>query len=237
MSLMLQLQPYMSLVHKCPLLKGVPEEQYEAAFACIGARVLKVPKDSSLLSLGDSFRYAYYLLEGSLVSTFQTATFDQITLKLFWPGDLLGESFACIPGSISTIQLSAACDSVCLQFDLQPLLGQGQCGGCCVSPYHHHIMLVNLLANMAHTNAFLNEKVRILSQKGVRDRILIYFASLPASSKGVVTLPFSKTKMAEFLGVNRSAMSRELHRMEEDGLIQVTGRRIRLLQFSSSLGR
>ncbi len=229
MSLMLQLQPYMSLVRKCPLLKGVPEEQYETAFACIGARVLRISRDDILLSLGEPFRYAYYLLEGNLVSTFQTATFDQITLKLFWPGDLLGESFACIPDSISTIQLSAACDSVCLQFDLQPLLGRGQCGGCCVSPYHHHTMLVNLLDNMAHTNAFLNEKVRILSQKGVRDRILIYFASLPASSKGVITLPFSKTKMAEFLGLNRSAMSRELHRMEEDGLIRVEGRRIRLL--------
>ena len=90
-------------------------------------------------------------------------------------------------------------------------------------------MLVNLLDNMAHTNSFLNEKVRILSQKGVRDRILVYFSTLPVSSRGSSMLPFSKTKMAEFLGLNRSAMSRELHRMEEDGLIAVNGRRIHLL--------
>ncbi len=230
MLLMPQLQPYMSLIRKCPLLKDVPEEQYGSAFACIRTRICQAPKDSIVLALGDPFRYAYYLLEGCLVSTFQTATYDQITLNLFLPGDLLGESFACIPDSVSTIQLSASCDSVYLQFDLQPLLGKNQCGTCsCVSPSHHHTMLVNLLDNMAHTNSFLNEKVRILSQKGVRDRILVYFSTLPVSSRGVITLPFSKTKMAEFLGLNRSAMSRELHRMEEDGLIAVNGRRIHLL--------
>ena len=155
-----QLQPYMSLIRKCPLLKDVPEEQYGSAFACIRTRICQAPKDSIVLALGDPFRYAYYLLEGCLVSTFQTATYDQITLNLFLPGDLLGESFACIPDSVSTIQLSASCDSVYLQFDLQPLLGKNQCGTCsCVSPSHHHTMLVNLLDNMAHTNSFLNEKV------------------------------------------------------------------------------
>ena len=130
MLLMPQLQPYMSLIRKCPLLKDVPEEQYGSAFACIRTRICQAPKDSIVLALGDPFRYAYYLLEGCLVSTFQTATYDQITLNLFLPGDLLGESFACIPDSVSTIQLSASCDSVYLQFDLQPLLGKNQCGTC-----------------------------------------------------------------------------------------------------------
>lgn len=89
MLLMPQLQPYMSLIRKCPLLKDVPEEQYGSAFACIRTRICKAPKDSIVLALGDPFRYAYYLLEGCLVSTFQTATYDQITLNLFLPGDLL----------------------------------------------------------------------------------------------------------------------------------------------------
>ena len=227
MPLMTTLQPYMPLIQKCPLLKDISETQYEAAFACIGARLCHAPKGSILLSLGDPFRYAYYLLEGSLISTFQTATYDQITLKLFLPGDLLGESFACIPGSVSTIQLSVSADSVYLQLDLQSLLGLCRCKAC-VSPYHH-TMLVNLLGNMAHTNAFLNEKVRILSQKGVRDRILIFLGTLPGSAGGEVTLPFSKTKMAEYLGLNRSAMSRELRRMEEEGLIEFHGRKIRMM--------
>ena len=228
MPLMTKLQPYMPLIRKCPVLKDISESQYEAAFACVGARLCSAPKGSILLSLGDPFLYAYYLLEGSLVSTFQTATYDQITLKLFLPGDLLGESFACIPGSISTVQLSVSADSVFLQLNLQPLLGLCRCKAC-MSPYHH-TMLVNLLDNMAHTNAFLNEKVRILSQKGVRDRILIYFGTLSGAPDGTITLPFSKTKMAEYLGLNRSAMSRELKRMEEEGLIAVNGRKIRMLQ-------
>ena len=68
---------------------------------------------------------------------------------------------------------------------------------------------------------FLNQKVRILSQKSLRDRILIYLGTLPKDKNGFVKIPFTQTALAEYLGVNRSALSRELGRMQNEGLLIV----------------
>ena len=73
----------------------------------------------------------------------------------------------------------------------------------------------------------LNQKVRILSQKSQRDRILIYLGTLPKDKNDFVKIPFTKTALAEYLGVNRSALSRELGRMQNEGLLVIDGKKIK----------
>ena len=65
----------------------------------------------------------------------------------------------------------------------------------------------------------LNQKVRILSQKALRDRVLVYLGTLKKDKDGFVKIPFTQTALAEHLGVNRSALSRELGRMQNEGLL------------------
>lgn len=213
------------VLKKCRLLAGIPENQYAAALNCMDARVRKAGKNETVLSFGDPFRYAYFLLEGGLTVTFLTESADEITMNHFVPGNLMGESFACIKGYKSPVEIAADCDSRFLQLDIQPLLRPVHC-----TFAYEHVLITNLLMVLAGQNVFLNQKIRILSQKGVRDRILVYLDSLHKLSDGSVVLPFSKTELAEFLGLNRSAMSREFSRMEEEGVLQVNGRKIKVMQ-------
>ena len=78
-------------------------------------------------------------------------------------------------------------------------------------------------------NVFLNLKIRIHTQKSIRDKVLIYLYSLPAGPDGWKTVPFSQTALAEFLGVNRSALARELTKMKADGVLKTDRRRFLLL--------
>ncbi len=71
---------------------------------------------------------------------------------------------------------------------------------------------------------------RILSQKSLRDRILVYLGTLPKDKNGFVKIPFTQTALAEHLGVNRSALSRELGRMQKEELLTVEGKKINLLK-------
>lgn len=88
---------------------------------------------------------------------------------------------------------------------------------------------LNLMQDFARRSLFLNQKIRIMGQKKLRDKLKIYFASFPGSESGSIHLPFSRTELAEYLYADRSALSRELSRMREEGLIDWTGREIHIL--------
>lgn len=76
---------------------------------------------------------------------------------------------------------------------------------------------------------FFNTKVRILAQKRLRDRLKIYLQTLTPDSKGCYHLLYSRTELADFLCVDRSALSRELCRMRDEKLLEFSGARIKIL--------
>ena len=74
------------------------------------------------------------------------------------------------------------------------------------------------------------EHLEVLSQRSTRERLLSYFGILSAQ-KGSNTfeLPFTISNLADYLSVDRSAMSRELGKMKDEGLIQMDKRKVTLL--------
>lgn len=78
-----------------------------------------------------------------------------------------------------------------------------------------------LLALLSDDNIRKHYRLAILSQRGLRDRVLIYL-TMQAERRGTASfrIPFSREELAAFLCVNRSALSHELSRMEEEGLIR-----------------
>ena len=90
--------------------------------------------------------------------------------------------------------------------------------------------------DLARKNLILNQKVRILSQKSLRDRILIYLGTLPKDKNSFVKIPFTQTALAEYLGVNRSALSRELGRMQNEGLLIVDKEKMKRIKKKQNKG-
>lgn len=80
-----------------------------------------------------------------------------------------------------------------------------------------------------------NERIEILTQKTIRNRLLKYF-SITSSKHGskFIYLPFNFTDLADYLAVDRCAMSRELKNLKEEGFIEIKGKRITLLYSSSA---
>ena len=70
-----------------------------------------------------------------------------------------------------------------------------------------------------------------MSKKTIRDKLLSYFNSLATkASSNYFEIPFNKTELASFLSVDRSAMSTELTKMKEDGLIDFDKKQFRLMR-------
>lgn len=90
--------------------------------------------------------------------------------------------------------------------------------------------LKNLLKIMSQKIEKNNERIEILTNKTIRDKLLAYFKNNTKNSNNrIVYLPFTLTDLADYLAVNRSAMSRELKNLKEEGFIEIKDKKIKLL--------
>ena len=219
---MLTNQDYIYSIRKCYLFDGIKDEQLADAIKLVNGRIKKVVKDDYIVQLGGTIKYAGLLLMGKIESSFQNENFDQITMHTFTGGYLFGEGLVINHAKNSPVQVRAVEDSVVLFIDLEMIYAAAD-----NSPIRN-ILAGNLIKSLAKKNLILNQKVRILSQKSLRDRIFIYLRTLPKDKDGYVKIPFTQTALAEYLGVNRSALSRELGRMQNEGLLIVNKGKMKL---------
>ena len=95
----------------------------------------------------------------------------------------------------------------------------------------HDIVLKHVMQMVAEKNVELLDKLTHLSKKTIRDKLLSYFNYLAKKEKSsYFEIPFNKTELANYLSVDRSAMSTELSRMKEDGLIDYDKKQFHLLK-------
>ena len=92
-------------------------------------------------------------------------------------------------------------------------------------------MLKNLISILSHENLRQHRKLDVLSTRNLRERILVYLNYEQKKRMQMeFDIPFNREALAAFLCVNRSALSRELGRMEEEGILKTKGKHFVLLQ-------
>ena len=128
---------------------------------------------------------------------------------------------------ICPIQIDALTDVQVLYLDFDPLLLQQECA----CP-HKAQVTANLLREMGRSALFLNQKMRILAQNRLRNRIKLYLQMLPVKPGGELHLDMGRGELADYLCVDRSALSRELGRMQKEGILAFQGQQVRILDQS-----
>jgi CRP-like cAMP-binding protein len=101
------------------------------------------------------------------------------------------------------------------------------CPNSCV--FHNHL-IENLLKILARKNILLSNKNQLLSRRTIQDKVLSYL-SLQAEKKGNLTfeIPFTRNELADFLCVDRSALSRVLSKLQKEGIIEYDHKHFKLL--------
>ena len=216
-------QDYLYSIRRCYLFDGIEDKQIPDAIKLLNGQIKKIRKDTFIVKLGGKMTSAGLLLKGKVESSFQNENFDQITMHTFSDGYLFGEALVINGAKNSPVQVRAVEDSIVLFIDLEMIYTVADS-----SPIRT-ILAENLIKSLAKKNLILNQKVRILSQKSLRDRVYIYLASLPKDKNGYVKIPFTQTALAEHLGVNRSALSRELGRMQNEDVLKVDGKKMKII--------
>lgn len=141
-------------------------------------------------------------------------------------GELFGETFACGLDQNANVSFSAATDAKVLFLTFSHIIH-----ACSMACKFHHRLIENMVALIAAKNRQLMDKVDILSKRTLRDKISTYLMQEAEKKKSLLfEVPLGRVQLAEYLSANRSALTRELKAMQEDGLIEYDENTFRILK-------
>lgn len=209
------MEEYLALIAKSPLFQGIAEKEVPALLKQLQVRQKTYKKGEFLFYAGDPMSYVGLVLDGTVHIIQEDYWGNRNILSPVPAGISFGEAFACQPHSQATVSVVAATDATIMQVYIERVLHTSQTlsGG-------QVRFVANILALMSQKNRLLTEKIRYLTQRSTRRKIMIYLSDI-ARMKGTssFSLPFNRQQLADFLSVDRSALSAELSKMKKDGLI------------------
>ena len=207
------------------LFSGISQADLSNLLSCLAAVERRYSKGAVILAEGEPTQWMGLVLEGRAIISCADVWGKSSILGFAEPGAVFGEAYACVPGEALLISVCAAEETRVLFLNVGKLLTV--CGNAC--PFHARLIR-NLLSISAGKNLQLSRRIFHTTPKSIRGRLQSYFSEC-AKKSGSLTfkLPFNRKQLADYLGVDRSAMSSELSKMQRDGLIQVQGGTITML--------
>lgn len=204
----------LTILTECALFHGLREAQIREMLPCLSARQSRFRRGQFLLRAGDRVAFAGILLSGEAEVLQEDFWGNRNLLAAIGPGDLFAEAFACAH-AVSPVSVLCKTDGSVLYLNVRAVFSP--CEKACAQ---HKALSQNLIRVLAEKNMQLNEKAGFLSQRTTREKLLAYLsAQARRAGSASFRIPFDRQQLADFLSVNRSAMSAELSRMQREGLL------------------
>lgn len=197
------------------LFADMTGEEAEQFLQCTGARVCHFEKEEQLTRSTDTAGRVGILLSGGIAMARDDAAGNRCILTNFLPGEVFGLSFAITGKRPEGSYLYAPAPSEALMMNGEKLMN-----GCDRYCSAHHLLYRNALHLMAEKNVELLRKQYHMAQKSLRKKLMSYLseqAAIHASPR--FRIGMNRQELADFLGVDRSALCSMLSKMQEEGLL------------------
>lgn len=197
------------------LFEGVSVEDAEAMLRCLGAQEKSYSRGEVIYHAGQCIERMGLLLEGGVNIVRPDIWGNENIIGHILPGEVFAETYACSQKAPMMADVIATTKSTVLFLDVGKVIKS------CASSCSHHARLVrNLLMIMASKNLNLAQKINHITPKSIRERLLSYLSSEAVKQgKKEIEVPFNRQQLADYLAVDRSALSNELSKMQKDGLL------------------
>lgn len=218
------------LLLESPIFSGLGAEQIPCVLNCLQAELRTLMPQQVIVQQQEQTSGLFIVLSGAVELATTDADGRKSTLNILYPGDCHCENIGLLDDLSTQVQVLALDEVSVLKLDINRIFAQNSCQ----CPYKL-IVVENLVRVLSADNDFLKLKATLFSQKSLRSKLLLYLQHLSKKQKtDTVYIPFTRTKLADFLAADRSALSRELGRMCTENLIHLQGNRIHLA-FSDEL--
>ncbi|MHB1316050.1 MAG: Crp/Fnr family transcriptional regulator [Christensenellales bacterium] len=212
------------------LFEGISEEEYAAMMTCFQARFEKFAPRQSICNFGSSHNSVGIIQKGSAIVRRIDVDGNSSVLEYLNENSIFGEVLAFSTSAGDSIDVVSVDSCEVMFIDYDHIVGR--CPKACT---YHSTLVYNMLRMISTKTLELSERVEILSNRSIRNKLLCYFRLLAIKANSrTFLLPFSLSHLAEYISVDRSAMMREIKNMKEDGLVSIIRREITLLKCSQN---
>lgn len=210
-----------------PLFQGLDMEEINEVLQKFHGLIKHFPKSDYIYLAGDCVENLCVVLEGTVQMIKEDIWGEKAIIANLGAGSVFAENFLGRLGDRSMVSYFVASDSEVLMLPLGRTLFDAN-----TSSKASQRLMCNIVSILADNNTRLIEKTEILCKKTLRSKILAYLEQ-ESRNNGCrsFTIPFNRTDLANYLDADRSALTRELARMKEDGLIDYTKNTFELLDY------
>lgn len=201
-----------SIIHHSPLFAGLSEGDTNRALSYFNAFQRHYIKGEFLHQILSPMEHFGLVLSGLVQVETDDMDGYRMIMTSVGPGGFFGESL-CFLEETAPVYIVAMTDCDVLWMDVKNLKSPGQ------KEHFETDMANRFTAMVCHRALSMNDRIQILSKNTLRSKLITFFSQQVQRGGDSFTLPFDRESMASYLGVNRSALSRELSAMAAEGII------------------
>lgn len=220
-----RLEKYYNQIKNSPVFYGMNDEELRGLLECFNARVRRYEKEEMIIRQGDIISNIYLILDGRVNIEKDSYWGRRIIISSLGKNDNLALSF------VGSKNVESSIDAITVEDTLVLILSYEKCTSMCQNACSRHKVLINnLFQILSKENIELIQKIENVSQKTIRDKLLTYLSNeAQKRHSNNFDIQFNRQDLADYLNVDRSAMSFELSKLQKEGLITYNKNHFELL--------
>lgn len=210
------LKKYLPILKNSPFFTGLTDNEILSILHCVKATIVSQKRDSYIFRAGDSTEVMGLVVSGCVLVIQEDLWGHRNILSKCHTGDFFGEPYAASPGAVLNVSVVADTDCEIILLNVQRLLIS-----CPTACEHHQKLIRNLVSVLANKILILNDKITHVGKRTTRDKLLSYLSaeSIRHSSLSF-DIPFDRQQLADYLCIDRAAMSTEISKLQKEGYIK-----------------
>lgn len=208
-----------------PLFDGIRPEERRVMLECIGYHIGTFRKGDIVAFEEENIKHVGIVMSGAVDMVKEDLWGNRTMLVRMGRDELFGETFACGSDNLSVVTFQVSEDARILLLSFERVMRS--CANAC--PFHQQL-IGNMVRIIAKKNRDLMRKVEVVSKRTIREKLLTYLSiQAQVQNERYFQIPLGRVELAEYLCVDRSALTRELAKMKEEGLIDYDRNCFRIL--------
>ena len=205
------------------IFEGISNKNKRKLLKNLGADTLHYTKDESIIRLFKDDNIINFIVKGNVKVVLNNINGNQIITEDLYDGDVFSSTINYIDENETDAIVTEDTEIISMnQKDIIDFKDN--------SKSYYNMFIKNLFIIMTKKISERNERIQILTKKTIRYRLLEYFEIMRKKNNSLnIYLPYNYIDLAAYIAVDRSAMSRELSNLKEEGFINIKGKKITLL--------